>query len=43
MIGPGGPVGLGQYNGLGEYCGQSTASKVFLSFTRHYNAIISIS
>ena len=24
------PVGLGQYNGLGEYCGPHTASSVFL-------------
>ena len=25
-----GPMGLGQYNSLGEYCGLSTASEVFL-------------
>ena len=25
-----GPMGLGQYNSLGEYCGPHTASSVFL-------------
>ena len=25
-----GPMGIGQYNSLGEYCGPHTASSVFL-------------
>ena len=28
-----GPIGFGQYNGQGVYCGLSTASEVFLIFT----------
>ena len=27
------PTGLGQYNGLGEYCCPHTASSVFIAFT----------
>ena len=29
------PTGLGQYNGLGEYCGPHTASSVFLILVLH--------
>ena len=43
-------MGLGQFDGQGEYCGLRTASKVFLTFTTHlhsclcnYNAIVFIS
>ena len=28
-----GPQGCSQYDGIGEYCGLSTASEVFLIFT----------
>ena len=30
-----GPMGLVQYNSLGEYCGPHTASSVFLIMIRH--------
>ena len=43
-----GPIDLGKYDGLGEYCGLITASEVFLIFTTqlysyliNYNAIFS--
>ena len=34
-----GPVGLGQYNSLGEYCGPNTASSVFLILLSIMNAV----
>ena len=33
-----GPLGLGQYNGIGAYIGLSPASEVFLTFTTQINA-----
>ena len=37
-----GPMCLGQYNGLGEYCGKSTASEVFLIFTTQLYQFFSV-
>ena len=44
LLGHHGPMGLGQYNSIGEYCGPHTASSVFLisifTYSQHVFRII---